>query len=332
MTRLVSRRRFVQAVAAAAGGFTAGGNALGVPGRAQADSALIAISLDLEMSRNFPNWEDTHWDYEKGNLNAETKQYAVEAARRVKAVGGVIHFFLVGSALEQEDVSWLKEIAEMGHSIGNHSYDHVNLLAQTLDEVQPKFARAPWLVSKRSVGEVLRDNIHLTSAAMKSRLGLEASGFRTPGGYSDGLNNREDLQRMLLELGFRWVSSMYPKHPTQPSSMPTTEVFEGILRAQQAAQPFVYPSGLVEIPMSPISDAFAFRISRWKLEEFLKATRMNLEWAIENRKVFDFLGHPAILYVKDPDFKTIDLICETVKASANRARIADLKTIAQSWA
>src|SRR6266704_3417258 len=51
------------------------------------DQALVAITLDLEMSRNFPKWGDTHWDYEKGNLNAETKAYAVEAARRVKAHG-----------------------------------------------------------------------------------------------------------------------------------------------------------------------------------------------------------------------------------------------------
>jgi hypothetical protein len=31
--------------------------------------ARIAITLDLEMSRNFPTWETTHWDYEKGNLD-----------------------------------------------------------------------------------------------------------------------------------------------------------------------------------------------------------------------------------------------------------------------
>ena len=53
------------------------------------------------MSRNFPTWEQTHWEYEKGNLNDATKKYAVEAARRVKARGGVIHFFLVGRVLEQ---------------------------------------------------------------------------------------------------------------------------------------------------------------------------------------------------------------------------------------
>src|SRR6266498_2282443 len=74
------------------------------------NKALVAITLDLEMSRNFPTWESTHWDYEKGNLNDETKAYAVEAARRVKARGGRIHFFLVASVLEQENVDWLKEI------------------------------------------------------------------------------------------------------------------------------------------------------------------------------------------------------------------------------
>ena len=41
--------------------------------------ALVAITLDLEMSRNFPTWDDTHWDYEKGNLNDETKKYTLEA-------------------------------------------------------------------------------------------------------------------------------------------------------------------------------------------------------------------------------------------------------------
>ena len=43
------------------------------------------------MSRNFPVWEEMRWDYEKGNLNDETKRYTVEACRRVKAHGGVLH-------------------------------------------------------------------------------------------------------------------------------------------------------------------------------------------------------------------------------------------------
>src|SRR6516225_1815501 len=100
------------------------------------DKALVAITLDLEMSRNFPTWETTHWDYEKGNLNAETKRYTVEACRRVKAQGGVLHCFLVGRALEQENVDWLREIVKAGHPMGNHTYDHVNVRATRSQDVQ----------------------------------------------------------------------------------------------------------------------------------------------------------------------------------------------------
>src|SRR3954452_7804525 len=186
----IDRRAFVAgaATATAAGLVTAA--AVGGP-------AQIAISLDLEMARNFPTWETTHWDYEKGNLNDEAKAYAVEAARRVKAAGGVVHFFLVGRALEQENVDWLKQLAAEGHRIGNHTYDHVNLLATKPEDVQYRFKRCPWLVEGKQPLEIIRENIRLCTAAMKSRLGIDPAGFRTPGGFADGLNGRKDLQDML---------------------------------------------------------------------------------------------------------------------------------------
>src|SRR5438270_8260303 len=93
------------------------------------DRALVAITLDLEMSRNFPSWDQTHWDYEKGNLNEETKRYTAEACRRVKAAGGVAHCFVVGRVFEQANTAWLKDLAQAGHPIGNHTYDHVNVKA-----------------------------------------------------------------------------------------------------------------------------------------------------------------------------------------------------------
>src|SRR4051812_36017262 len=102
-----TRRQFLVAATAAAIpcatgvspvlGVAHGRDARGTPER----QALIAITLDLEMCRNFPKWEDTHWDYDKGNLTDETKRYAVEACRRIKAAGGVAHLFVVGRALEQ---------------------------------------------------------------------------------------------------------------------------------------------------------------------------------------------------------------------------------------
>jgi hypothetical protein len=81
--------------------------------------------------------------------------------------------------------------------------------------------------------------------------------------------------------------------------------------------------------MSPISDIVAFRGGRWPLEAFLKALRLGVEWAIEQRAVFDFLGHPSCLYVTDPEFRAIELICNLVRKAGARAALVDLGTIAQ---
>src|SRR4051794_10867958 len=93
--RLLTRRRLLGGAVAAGMGYLFA-RAPAFEKAAEADKALIAVTLDLEMSRNFPRWDDTHWDYEKGNLNDETKKYAAEACKRVKAAGGVLHCFVVG--------------------------------------------------------------------------------------------------------------------------------------------------------------------------------------------------------------------------------------------
>lgn len=297
---------------------------------AKREQALIAITLDLEMSRNFPAWQTTHWDYEKGNLDADTKAYAVEAARRVKERGGIVHFFCVGRVLEQENVDWLKQLAADGHRIGNHTYDHVYVLARKPEEVQYRFTRAPWLMRGKPPAEVIADNIRMTNEALQTRIGIDAAGFRTPGGFSTGLEGREDVQKMLLGQGFTWVSSKYPSHAnSKPGERPAQAVFDDIVRAQGEAQPFVYPTGLVEVPMNPISDIGAFRGGRWPLDDFLKAIRLAVEWAIEHKAVFDFLAHPSCLLVTDPRFQAVELICELVRAAGDRARIVDLGTIAK---
>ncbi len=292
--------------------------------------ALVAITLDLEMSRNFPTWDRTEWDYEKGNLNEETKRYTVEACRRIRAAGGVAHCFVVGRVFEQADLSWLQGIVKAGHALGNHTYDHVNVKAKAPEEIQFRFRRCPWLIEGRQPSAVIRDNIRLTNQALRTRLGIAANGFRTPGGFANGLHDRPEVQQMLQELGFSWVSSLYPGHPLGPArTEPTAEVLQGIVAAQKAAQPFAYPRGLIEVPMSPISDIGAFRNGRWSLKSFLAAIRLSLEWCLENRAVFDFLAHPSCLYATDPEFQAVELICALVGKAGDRAALVDLQTIAQ---
>ncbi len=327
-----SRRQFLAGCAAAGTGLllpglpTAGG---GANKPTAARKALVAITLDLEMSAEYPRRGMTEWNYQKGNLDDATKQYAVEAARIVKERGGVIHFFCVGRVLEQPDVGWLKGLAARGHPIGNHTYDHVNVRATRPEETQYRFRRAPWLVRGLTARQVILENIRVTDLALKERAGITTRGFRTPGGFADGLADRPDVRQMLRDLGFRWVSSKYPRHPAgKPRAEPSAEVYAAIVKAQEEAQPFAYPRGLIEVPMSPISDVNAFRSHFWKLPWFLKAVRLAVDWAIRTGGVFDFLAHPSCLVVEDPKFETIKLICDLVKEAGERAALADLDTIA----
>ncbi len=278
----------------------------------------------------YPTRDVTEWDFQKGNLNEPTKKYALQAARIVKGLGGVIHFFCVGRVCEQADVDWLKKIAAMGHPVGNHTYDHVNVWTKIPEKTQFRFQRSPWLIRGKTAAEIIRENIRITTLALKQRAGIDADGFRTPGGSHAALDGREDLQHLLLDQGFTWVSSKYPRQQSsKPGAEPGEAVFASIVAAQQQAQPYVYPTGLIEIPMSPISDVGAFRTSRWKLAHFLKSVRRCVEWAIENKAVFDFLCHPSIMYVEDPKLETIKLICDLVKRSGDTAEIVGLSEIAR---
>lgn len=291
--------------------------------------AQIAITLDLEMSRNFPTRDSTHWDYEKGNLNEETKRYSVEAAKIVKQSGGRIHFFAVGRVFEQPDITWLKSIVEDGHPVGNHTYDHINLTAGKVEDLQFRFQRAPWLLRGQPLHDAIRENIQITNAAMKNRLGIKPAGFRTPGGFANGLRDHAASRSILKELGFDWISSLYPAHPyTMPKQKPDAKVVDGIVAALAKAQPFRYPDGMLEIPMSPISDIGAFRTGQWNLEWYLDTLKACLEKTIDQGLVFDFLAHPSCLYVVDPEFKAIRLICELATRHASKAKLTDLNQIA----
>ena len=322
----VSRRECLRAAAVGALGMI-GPRLFAAP--AKASKARIAITLDLEMSAQYPTRDQTEWNYQKGNLDDATKNYSVEAAKLAKGQGGVIHFFCVGRVLEHPSVDWLKQIAADGHAVGNHTYDHVNVKATKPEETQFRFQRAPWLIEGLTAREIIDRNIRLTTKSLKARAGIEANGFRTPGGFNNGLSDKPDVQQMLLDQGFTWVSSKYPAHLYgKVGEVPTAEVLESIVKAQADAQPFVYPSGLIEVPMSPISDVGAFRSTRWSLDSYLKAIRLAVEWAIENRAVFDLLVHPSCLVVEDPEFKIIRLICDLVRAAGDRAEIVTLDRIA----
>jgi len=337
----VLRRDFLAGASAVGVAVATGGDFLTSPAQAEAadarhalaaddDKALVAITLDLEMSMHYPQWGMTEWNYAKGNLDQPTKQYIVEACQRVRAKGGITHSFVVGRVLEQENVDWLGHILRDGHRLGNHTYDHVNVWSKKTEEIQWRFRRAPWLIHDKSVQDVIRENIRLTEMAMTARLASKPSGFRTPGGSARGLLDRPDLQTMLLDLGYSWVSSMARRVDVKPEN-PDGADFQAVADAQKDSQPFVYPTGLIEIPMSPIGDVAAFRrqSQKWRIGDFLKMLEANLRWTIEHRAVFDLLTHPSIMVCEDLKFQAYELICDLVNQSGGKAAIVGLDTIAE---
>jgi len=333
----LSRRGFLAASAAVMGGLSSVSRLVADEEKhdlaADDNKALIAITFDLEMSTGYPikgKPRNTYpWDYEKGNLNDETKQYTVEACRLVKAKGGVLHSFLVGQVLEQKSVDWLKKIIDAGHPVGNHTYDHVRITAKKPGDVQYRFDRSPWLIADRTPAEAIRENIRLCELAMQQRLGIKPAGFRTPYAFRDGIANRRDLQDMLLSLGYSWVSSKYNGPAKVSRKNPAQADFDAFVSTHKQHQPFVYPTGLIEVPFSPPMDVGIFRSRSWKLEHFLRLIEQSVQWAIENRAVYDFGVHPSIMYIEDPEHKAVNLICDLVKAAGDRAAIVDLDTFAR---
>ena len=277
-----TRRRFL---AAAGAGATAAAAGAGVNLRAaDGDRALVAITLDLEMSRNFPARTDTHWDFEKGNLNDETKRYTVEACRRVKAAGGVLQLLRGRPGLRA---------ASTGSRRSSRPAIPSATTPTTTSTCWPRGRRTSssgssgsWLIAGRAPSEVIRDNIRLVNSRRGCRRVL---GIATPAGLSHprwpsptGCERRPDLREMLRAAGLGWVSSLYPRHPNTPAGEePGATIYDSIVRAQADAQPFVYPDGLIEIPMSPDQRHWApSSTGRWQLESFWKAIDLaGLTWA-----------------------------------------------------
>jgi len=82
------------------------------------------------------------------------------------------------------------------------------VLATKPEDIHFRFNRSPRLIERKKKPEqVIVENIKLTTAALKSRIGVDPAGFRTPGGLANGLADRADVRGWLKDLGFTWVSS-----------------------------------------------------------------------------------------------------------------------------
>ena len=90
--------------------------------------------------------------------------------------------------------------------------------ATRLDDIQFRFRRAPWLIAGKEPRAVIRENIGLTSTAMKSRLGIDPVGFRTPGGGypSTLMGTMAHLRQTLFDAQYH--TRMVKEHSVNPNT------------------------------------------------------------------------------------------------------------------
>ena len=208
----------------------------------------LSLTFDIEMTPNFPYWT-SKWNHRKGEIDEGTKLYLRRMSEIAKSYGVKLQFFLVGSALEDPDIDYLKQLVADGHAIDNHTYTHVNVKAKDIAGLQEVYANAPWRAVGLSPLEVIRQEIRQTNSAIEEKLGVKAQGFRTPGGFEGGLDDVPDVQDVLKDEGFRFASANYHYPVDRLVRHQPTEVLEGAFRASlDKLQPYRYPNGLLEIP------------------------------------------------------------------------------------
>jgi len=214
----------------------------------------LTLSFDLEDHRPSPDaWPERY--------TASTERLlAWLEERKIRAT-----VFVVGE-LAAAEPALVRSIADAGHEIGLHHWQHVQLMRQTPDE--------------------MRDGARRGKAVLEDLLGVPVLGFRAP--TASLVRQTVRAADILAEEGYAYSSSVIPaRNPLFG--------FDGL-----PSHPFRWPSGLAEFPMHvggigpvklPYVSGTYLRILPWPV---IRALTANQPWAAGASTYF----HP---YDIDPD-------------------------------
>ena len=237
----------------------------------------ISLTFDVEMCTNFPYWTCV-WDHVKGCLDHENKVYVGKLADIADEYEVPFHWFTLGRTYEDEDLGFLRRLVDAGHAISNHTYHHVNVLAEEFDQLQVTYRNDPSMAEEFATPlDVIRHEIRKTNDIIEERLGVRPIGFRTPGGFANGLARSPEAQDLLQEEGFVYASADF-RYPIQRERRPTwEELCEALAWSLEHLQPYHYPNGLLEIPLMGITDIWAFRVLDLDREEWLRLLEFGID-------------------------------------------------------
>jgi hypothetical protein len=144
------------------------------------------VSLDLD---NLWSYLKIHGDDGWQSRPSYLDVFVPHALETLEQLGMKITFFIVGlDAAEDRNGKALRAIADAGHEIGNHSFEH-----------------EPWL--HLYTPEQVRSELQQADAAIQAATGRKPIGFRGP-----GFSWSEDVLETLVELGHRFDASTLPTY------------------------------------------------------------------------------------------------------------------------
>ena len=150
------------------------------------DKHLASVSLDLD---NLWSYLKIHGDDGWQSRPSYLDVFVPHALETLDQLGIKITFFIVGlDAAEDRNGKALRAIADAGHEIGNHSFEH-----------------EPWL--HLYTPEQVRSELQQADAAIQPATGRKPIGFRGP-----GFSWSEDVLETLVELGHRFDASTLPTY------------------------------------------------------------------------------------------------------------------------
>ena len=270
---------------AQSGGRTTPSAALKFPGNKR---GAVAIGYDIErmfeneepyFALNPPPWKPVGYPGPKWDLTPGCTDYVRKLMSIADENGVKLQFFALGHSVEASPEIF-REIIAHGHALQQHTYSHLSLLS--------------------NAGQVMQE-VNETQDIFLKNLGYRPVGLRAPGMYTHGITSSLELQKQLQAAGIQYVSTLYNQSA-----------------AMEDMQPFILPSGLLEIPGYGYSDwNFAGRPDA-TLRQWLAYVREQVSQAYQKGMVYAPDLHPCLEAALDPEAQTLQTMIKTAKSKPQK--------------
>jgi len=264
----------------------------------------VALGWDCEMIGAYADTNPTGQTH--GHLDERLFEYIDKLAAQAEQAGTRLQFFVLGQSLEQRAEFW-KMLAARGHALDQHTYSHVSLLASPEEEI----------------AQQIRHTNHL----FEEVLGFRPFGLRAPGGYKEGLEGLEAVQKIILQTGLCYVSSQYSTK--SPSGKYDVVADKNAYMMIKHLQPRRYASGLWEIPMMGYSDRHWFDSLQRDLQGWIKHLQDCVDFAYDiGGLLFAPDLHPDTHAHYDPGLEVLPALFEHIQRKYEPVRIVTHREIA----